>query len=87
MPMGVAAFDAGFIASDAPFNLEALLYFTGTILPLIRRQRPEFRLLVTGGVTVPYALLGPLAEGVVLETILLSILNRLRFQRTHPFNG
>src|SRR5690349_760830 len=67
MPMGVAAFDAGFIASDAPFNLEALLYFTGTILPLIRRQRPEFRLLVTGGVTVPYALLGPLAEGVVLE--------------------
>jgi glycosyltransferase involved in cell wall biosynthesis len=62
-----APFDAGFIASDAPFNLEALLFFTRAILPLIRQRRPDFRLLVTGGVTVPCAKLGAPAEGVILE--------------------
>jgi glycosyltransferase involved in cell wall biosynthesis len=62
-----ALFDAGFIASDAPFNLEALLFLTRDILPLVRRRRPGFRLLVTGGVTVPFARLGLNPEGVVLE--------------------
>jgi glycosyltransferase involved in cell wall biosynthesis len=60
-------FDAGFIASDAPFNLEALLFFTREILPLVRQHRPDFRLLVTGGVTIPFSRLGMADDGIVLE--------------------
>lgn len=60
-------FDAGFIASAGLFNLEALLFLVNDVLPLVRRRRPGFRLLVAGGVAVPYAMLGPTAEGVVLE--------------------
>jgi hypothetical protein len=43
LPLAPGAFDAGFIASDAPFNLEAMLYLTQEILPRIRKVRPDFR--------------------------------------------
>lgn len=60
-------FHAGFIASDAPFNLEALLFFTREILPMVRQHCPDFRMLVTGGVTIPFALLNKIDDGIVLE--------------------
>lgn len=48
---GVAAqFDAGFVGADTAFNLEAILYFLREVLPLIRRQRPDFRFLLAGRV-------------------------------------
>lgn len=45
-----AEFDAGFVGADTAFNLEAVLYFLADVLPLIRRQRPDFRFLLAGRV-------------------------------------
>jgi glycosyltransferase involved in cell wall biosynthesis len=62
---GVAPrFDAGFIAGDYPYNVEAVLDFCSAILPLIRRQHPDFTLLIAGRVAEPLALLHRAWPGV-----------------------
>jgi len=43
-----ASYHAGVIASDAPFNLEGILHFIRVVLPTVRTERPDFRLLVAG---------------------------------------
>jgi glycosyltransferase involved in cell wall biosynthesis len=48
-----ARFDAGFIASDACFNLHGFLFFAEQVLPLIRRRQPAFTMLIAGSVGNP----------------------------------
>ena len=59
-----APFDAGFIGGDYPFNVAAILFFCTEVLPLIRRSRPDFRVLVAGHVAEPLAHLGCRWPGV-----------------------
>lgn len=57
-------FHAGIIASDAPFNLEGILYFMRSVLPLVKRAMPEFKLLVAGSSAKALDSLGVLFSGV-----------------------
>jgi hypothetical protein len=53
------SFDAGFIASDAVFNLEGLLSFVHLQLPLIQRKKPSFSFAVAGGICEAFAMACP----------------------------
>ncbi len=57
-------FDAGFIGGDYPFNLEGILFFCTEVLPLIRRVRPHFKVLVAGHIAKPLAHIGGRWPGV-----------------------
>lgn len=57
-------FDAGFIAGDYPFNVEGVLFFCSQILPLIRRHRPDFKILIAGHIAAPLSYLGCSWPGV-----------------------
>jgi glycosyltransferase involved in cell wall biosynthesis len=57
-------FDAGFIGGTNPFNVEAVLFFCSEVLPLIRKHRPDFKLLIAGHVATPLAHLGCSWPGV-----------------------
>jgi glycosyltransferase involved in cell wall biosynthesis len=59
-----AAFDVGFIGGDYPFNLEGVLFFCTEVLPLIRRSRPAFRLLIAGNIARPLVHIGSQWPGV-----------------------
>ena len=48
---GPAQFDAGFIGASNVMNLDAVLYLRDAILPRVRAQRPDFRMLLAGTVT------------------------------------
>ena len=48
---GPARFDAGFIGASNVMNLDAVLYLRDAILPRVRAQRPDFRMLLAGTVT------------------------------------
>ncbi|MBI0535691.1 glycosyltransferase [Roseomonas sp. KE2513] len=41
-------FHAGFVASDDVMNLDAMLFFSSQVLPLIRQAIPEFKFLIAG---------------------------------------
>lgn len=43
-------FDAGFIGSSHPFNVEAAFFLLDHVLPVIKSNKPSFRLLIAGGV-------------------------------------
>jgi glycosyltransferase involved in cell wall biosynthesis len=60
-------FDAGFLASDAVFNLEGLMEFVRLQLPAIREQFPDFSFVVAGGICEPFKLACPdhVAKGIV----------------------
>ena len=52
-----ASFDAGFIASDATFNLQGFVYFAKRVLPMIRARKPDFTTLVVGRICQPLRLI------------------------------
>jgi glycosyltransferase involved in cell wall biosynthesis len=60
----LAPFDVGFIGGDYPFNVAGILFFCTEILPLIRRSRPNFTVLIAGHVARPLAHLGRHWPGV-----------------------
>lgn len=77
-------FDAGFVGADTAFNLEGILYFLDEIVPLVRRQRPDFRFLVAGRIAATLRAIRPsdsafeasesLAEmGAFYDTILIAV--------------
>jgi glycosyltransferase involved in cell wall biosynthesis len=60
------SFDAGFLGSDDIMNLDALIYLRDEIGPRIRRDKPDFRLLIAGSIA---AKAGPLLAGLTNVTI------------------
>jgi glycosyltransferase involved in cell wall biosynthesis len=52
-------YSAGFLGSDAIFNLEGLLMFVYQTLPEIRRQNPNFSFAVAGGISDVFKLAMP----------------------------
>lgn len=46
----VPSFDVGFIASDAPFNLEAFEFFCRSIAPRLLKEKPDSKILITGNI-------------------------------------
>jgi glycosyltransferase involved in cell wall biosynthesis len=59
-----ASFDVGFIGGDYPFNVAGVLFFCMEVLPLVRRSRPDFTVLIAGNVAQPLAHLGHHWPGV-----------------------
>lgn len=45
---------AVFLASGNPINVDAARYFISSVLPLVRRAQPEFRLLLAGDVAAEF---------------------------------
>jgi glycosyltransferase involved in cell wall biosynthesis len=52
-------YSAGFIGSDAIFNLDGLLTFVSQVLPEIKRKYSDFRFVVAGGVSDAFRLAVP----------------------------
>jgi glycosyltransferase involved in cell wall biosynthesis len=63
-PGAATEFDAGLVAAGNVFNLEGLSFFIKEVLPLIRRRRPGFRLLLVGNIAEPFSLMGLPTDGV-----------------------
>jgi glycosyltransferase involved in cell wall biosynthesis len=66
-PASLAArppFDAGFIGGANPFNVEGILFFCSEVLPLIRKHRPDFKVLIAGLIAAPLACIGCSWPGV-----------------------
>jgi glycosyltransferase involved in cell wall biosynthesis len=63
---GAPEYDAGLIAASNEFNLEGLIFLIREALPLIRKRRPDFRLLIVGNITSSYLAAGLPMEGVSL---------------------
>jgi glycosyltransferase involved in cell wall biosynthesis len=57
-------YSAGFIGSDAVFNLEGLLAFVSRILPTIRGKDPAFNFVVAGGISDAFKLAMPDHEDI-----------------------
>jgi hypothetical protein len=62
-----AAYHAGFIGGDYPFNLEGIHFFCTRVLPSIQRRRPDFKLLIAGFVAEPLKLMAPRWPGVTFS--------------------
>lgn len=56
--------DALLVASMSNFNVKGLLWFVREVMPLIRRQRPDFELSVVGNIARARELRGVYLEGV-----------------------
>jgi glycosyltransferase involved in cell wall biosynthesis len=63
---GAPEFDAGLIAGSNEFNLEGMAFLVREVMPLIRKRRPDFRLLVVGNIISSYLATGLPTEGLVL---------------------
>jgi glycosyltransferase involved in cell wall biosynthesis len=72
---GRTQYSAGFIGSDAIFNLEGLLIFVSRILPEILRRDPAFTFVVAGGISDVFKLAMPDHERV--NVTVMGSLNRL----------
>jgi hypothetical protein len=59
-------FDAGFLGSNDVMNLDAVLYLREEILPLIRKEAPNFRMLIAGGIS---SKIEPIIRGVGNVTV------------------
>ncbi len=58
--------DAGLISAGNEFNLEGLSFMVRKVMPLVRKQRPGFRLLLVGNITSSFLMTGLPTEGLVL---------------------
>jgi len=59
-------FDAGLIATGNVFNIEGLKFLVREALPLIRQQRPGFRLLLAGNIARAFLNSGLPTDGVIV---------------------
>lgn len=59
-------YDAGLIAAGNEFNLEGMAFLIREVMPLIRKRRSDFRLLVAGNIVSSYLATGLPTEGVAL---------------------
>jgi glycosyltransferase involved in cell wall biosynthesis len=87
---GVPEFDAGLIAATNEFNLEGMAFLVREVLPLIRKQRPDFRLLVAGSIADTFSITGLPTEGLTLAgTVkdLSEFYSRIRVSLVPLLNG
>ncbi|MGH9839808.1 MAG: glycosyltransferase family 4 protein [Blastocatellia bacterium] len=63
---GAPEFDAGLIAAGNVFNLEGLAFLVREVMPLIRKRRPGFRLLLVGNIAEAFLISGLPTEGLVV---------------------
>ncbi len=59
-------YDAGLIGAGNEFNLEGMCFLVNEVMPLIRKRRPSFRLLVAGSLANTFSLTGLPTEGLTL---------------------
>jgi glycosyltransferase involved in cell wall biosynthesis len=66
---GQRRYSAGFIGSDAIFNLEGLLMFVSRVLPEIRQSNPTFSFVVAGGICDAFKLAMPEHENAAITVM------------------